>query len=144
MNRKQRRAIASKKGQKKMGVTVEKTNDKSADAANAAEEVTIHEVTLEDPAEQAERLQKMLSGRIVPPSDFVAYLIGQLRKVFQEQDQVNKQLQNFQAGVRQAENRARELHGMRQKYVEDIQAWDKKARDEKKQPADKAETEVAA
>lgn len=109
-----------------MGSTVSTEDKKPKDAKD---EIEIQGLDLEDPAEQAERMQKLVTGRIAPSSDVVGYMVAQLRKVFHEQDQVNKQLQAHQTAVRQAENRARELLGMRQKYIEDIQTWDRKARD---------------
>lgn len=76
-------------------------------------------------AERAERLQKIVAGRIPPPNETVGYFVGQLRKIFAETDQVNRNLQQARAAVEQAEARARELRGMRSKYLEDIENWDK-------------------
>lgn len=84
-------------------------------------------------AERAERLQKIVSGRIPPPNETVGYFVAQLRKVFAETDQVNRNLQQARAEVERAEARGRELRGMRSKYLEDIENWDKPTEEPKKE-----------
>lgn len=125
-NRKQRRIAASKKGQKKMGVEVQtdKRNLKPGEAS-PFKPAPLQRGPVEDPAEKQERLQKLVSGRITPPNEMVRYFVDQLRQVFAETDAVNKQLQQHRAAATQAENRVRELLGMRNKYLDDIRHWDK-------------------
>lgn len=111
MNRKQRRAAASAKGRKKM------SKDKEAQKTMSQED-------------QLERLNKMLSGKIKPPSDMVAYFVDQMRKISSESDLIRKNLQQHRDSVVQLEARGREMQGAQKKCVEDIRHWDSLALEE--------------
>lgn len=144
MNRKQRRFAASNQG-KKMAVSVEKKGDKEHEEKTRQEAIAARDEIMRtkaaselakkqanrgsmqqlEEADRAERLQKILTGRIAPPNEMVDYLVAQLRKVIAEIDQVSRNLQQAKAAAEQAEARARELRGMRIKYLEDIRHWDK-------------------
>jgi hypothetical protein len=105
MNRKQRRAAASAKGRKLMKNKAKK------------EELTADEFM--------ERLNKMLAGKIDPPNEMVGYFVDQMRKIGSEADVVRKNLQQHRETAARLENRARELQGMQQKCIQDVQHWDK-------------------
>lgn len=97
-------------------------------------------------AERAERVQKLLTGRIQPPNPVVSYMLDKLRKVLRETEGVNSQLQQWEARTAQARNRLMELNGMRMKYLEDIAAFDKEqpAKPVGEEPAPVAEKGEAA
>lgn len=133
MNRKQRRFAKTKKGQK-MGLKVEKLVD--GKKSNQPVERTIEAVKV-DPAEQQERLQKLLSGRLSSENEMVCYFVEKLRKVIAETDQLQKRYQQYQKTVTQLEHRLRELQGMQSTYAEDLKHWDLKCQETK--PAEKGE-----
>lgn len=116
LNRKTRRYLASRKGQKKM--------QKKKAPAKTEGNVQPAKPTPVEQADRAERTQKLVTGRISSDHPVVRYMIEKLRQVVQEQDFVSKQLQQAEAQAAQARNRLLELRGMRTKYVEDIEAFD--------------------
>lgn len=79
----------------------------------------------EDTAERVERLQKLLMGRVRSENPVVDYMVGQLRMVLKETEQLSNQLQQTEARAAQMRNRLIELRGIRAKYTEDIQVFDK-------------------
>ena len=117
VNRKMRRYLASRKGQKKM-------QKKKKAPAKTEGNVQPAKPTQLEQADRAERTQKLVTGRISSDHPVVRYMIGKLRQVVQEQDFVSKQLQQAEAQAAQARNRLLELRGMRTKYIEDIEAFD--------------------
>lgn len=96
----------------------------------------------EEAAERAERVQKLVAGRIAPPNQVVGYMVDQLRKVLQESEGLSNQLQQWESRAAQARNRLGELRGMRNKYIEDIEAFDKPPA-KKQPPTESAEGEKA-
>jgi hypothetical protein len=78
-----------------------------------------------DPTEQVERINKLISGRMEAPNEFITYLVNQVRQVIRESDAVNKELSRHEAAAEQLRMRRSELKGAHQKYIEDIRAFDK-------------------
>ena len=78
-----------------------------------------------DATERAERTQKLVLGRISSEDSVVCYMVDQLRRIINETDVVSKQLQQAEAQAKQARDRLLELRGMRNKYIQDIEAFDK-------------------
>lgn len=78
-----------------------------------------------DPAERAERVQKLLSGRVKSDDPVVAYMVDRVRVVIQEAEQLSNRLQQSEAQTTQIRNRLIELRGIRAKYLEDLEVFDK-------------------
>lgn len=106
MNRKQRRAAASKKGQKRM------------------QKISPQDVMIE----KLERVQRLVAGKMEPPNEFCAYLVQQIQQASAEADNVQKNLQQHRETAAKLENRAKELRGVINKYIQDVQQWDKPAK----------------
>lgn len=130
-NRKQRRFAASTRGRKLMdAATADKLKELGeAEAklmAEQAEQAPSKTQKLGDlnPEERAERMQKLLAGRVVPTNDTARYLVNKLRSVLAESKQVGDQMQQHRLAATQAENRLRELSGMRAGYAQDLEQWD--------------------
>jgi len=81
-------------------------------------------VRMATPEQRRERLGKLLSGDEKPKGELLPYLLGQLRKVLDESDRVNKLLRQNEEAVEQAKTRMFELRGMRAQYIADIHHWD--------------------
>lgn len=97
-----------------------------AELAEQAEQAPAKTQKLGDlnPEERAERLQKLLTGRVVPTDHTARYLVNKLRTVLAELDQLGKQMQQHRTAAAQAENRMRELTGLRNGYAQDLEHWD--------------------
>ena len=80
--------------------------------------------------EQRERLEKLLTGRIKPPTEMVGYSVDQARKIMAEAEQGTRQLQQHKTMVAQLETRIAELRGMHGKCMDDIRHWDARAKTE--------------
>jgi predicted nucleic acid-binding Zn-ribbon protein len=124
LNRKQRRYAASKKGQKRM--TAEAKNNEANEA------------------NQNQRLNDLLTGKVKPSSEVVDYFVKQMAALTRDFDQIEKQLNNAKQAMTQFENRAKEIRGAQAKCVRDIVHWDKKALEPKEEtPPEKQDKEVA-
>lgn len=75
---------------------------------------------------QEQRLQGLVSGKIKPPNDFVAYLVQKIQKTRTEFIAVQQNIRELSIRTQQMKERALVLQGENNTYLEDIKHWDKK------------------
>lgn len=80
-----------------------------------------------------QRMQELMSGQSQPPNEFVGYLLEKLKECRMEHDAVQRNIRELSQRLKQMEERALMLIGQHDKYVADIQQWDRPLEKETKE-----------
>ncbi|OGO08152.1 MAG: hypothetical protein A2Y61_00270 [Chloroflexi bacterium RBG_13_60_13] len=70
-----------------------------------------------------QRLSDLLSGKIEPANEFVAYLANRLKEGVQEDQLLQQNIQQINQRLAQLQRRSIQLQGEQHRYVQDIMAW---------------------
>lgn len=87
--------------------------------------------------EKLARVNRLVAGKEDPPNEFCAYLVQQIQQASTEGDNVRKALQQHREAAGKLETRAKEIRGVINKYIKDIQQWDKPVQPEKPSEGEK-------
>lgn len=70
------------------------------------------------------RIRELLTKKVAPPNQFVAYLLGKLRDCRAEYEVLSMNIRNATQQLTTMKERLLALQGEHDKYLEDIQEWD--------------------
>ena len=100
---------------------------KNAMGADKVEAVDNEGRVLESTEEEATaRLRDLVSGKVEPPNEFVAYLIQKMIQARTEYIAVASSIQETTTRLAQMKERVVSLQAENNKYLDDIKAWDRK------------------
>lgn len=71
------------------------------------------------------RMEALMSGKAPPPNEFVAYMLKQLRNCGAEFEAVQANIRELSKRLQGFQDRALVLQGEHNKYIHDIQQWDR-------------------
>ena len=76
-------------------------------------------------AELTQRMQRLLTGKIPAPNEFVAYMLKQMKNLRAEGEALNANIDQAEHQLRQMHERSHALQVAHNKYIQDIQEWDR-------------------
>jgi hypothetical protein len=76
-------------------------------------------------AEKLDRVEGLLTGKVVPPNDYVKYIVGQLQDVRKKADAASQRLASAKAAVQELETEVIRLGGVGNQYLADLVVWDR-------------------
>lgn len=74
---------------------------------------------------RARRLQDLIDGKIPPPNQYAAFIIGQIKTVYEQAGQLDHQLGAAKAQVNSLQQQIVKLVGAAEQYAKDLETWDK-------------------
>ena len=76
-------------------------------------------------AELTQRMQRLLTGKIPAPNEFVGYMLEQMRSCRAEFEALQANIREMENRLTAMRNRSLVLQGEHDKYIQDIQQWDR-------------------
>jgi len=72
-----------------------------------------------------EQLTELLTGKSKAPNEFVAYMLEQMKNLRAEGEALNANIDQAERQLRQMHERSHALQAAHNKYIQDIQEWDR-------------------
>ena len=72
-----------------------------------------------------EHLTELLTGKSKAPNEFIAYMLEQMKNLRAEGEALNANIDQAERQLRQMHERSHALQAAHDKYIQDIQQWDR-------------------